>query len=142
MGEEGLESVGEELDPPEPSEIPDASRRPIGLVGRRGPREWGLGVGAFGYANGRYLSTLMRRLDAPLPSRWTQILLRRALLSRVPAPSFVHPVDWVAERAWLLLRMGEEDGARDRKSVGVGKRGSVRVDLGGRRVIKKKKNIQ
>src|SRR3546814_6934675 len=112
MSEEELEALEEELDLPEPIEIPDASRRPIDLVGPLGPREWGLGVGAFGDANGRYLSTLMRRLDAPLPSRWTQILLRRALLSRVPAPSFVHPVDWVAERAWLLLRMGEADGAR------------------------------
>jgi hypothetical protein len=54
----------------------------------------------------------MRRTDAPLPSRWMSILLRRALLSRVPAPSYVHPVDWVAERAWLLLRMGEADAAR------------------------------
>ena len=102
----------EELDLPEPVEIPDASRRPVDIVGPLGPGEWGLGTGAFTRANGRYLSTLMRRLDAPLPSRWTSILLRRALLSRVPAPSYVHPVDWVAERAWLLLRMGEADGAR------------------------------
>src|SRR3546814_15875102 len=29
----------------------------------------------------------------------------------------------------------------DRKSVGEGKRGSVRVDLGGRRIIKKKRKI-
>jgi hypothetical protein len=54
----------------------------------------------------------MRRLDAPLPSRWGSILLRRALLSRVPTPYGVNSVDWVAERAWLLLRMGEADGAR------------------------------
>ncbi|PWG03589.1 hypothetical protein [Sphingosinicella humi] len=111
-GEEELQSLEEALDLPEPIEIPDASRRPVDIVGPLGPRAWGLGTGAFGDANGRYLSTLMRRLDAPLPSRWTSILLRRALLSRVPAPSHVHPVDWVAERAWLLLRMGEADGAR------------------------------
>src|SRR3546814_3851883 len=72
MSEEELEALEEELDLPEPIEIPDASRRPIDLVGPLGPREWGLGVGAFGDANGRYLSTLMRRLDAPLPSRWTR----------------------------------------------------------------------
>ena len=29
-----------------------------------------------------------------------------------PAPRDVNPVDWVAERAWLLLRMGEADAAR------------------------------
>ncbi len=81
----------------------------VGPLTRRG---WGLGMDAWGNANGRFLSTLMRRTDAPLPSRWASILLRRALLSRVPAPRSVNPVDWVAERAWLLLRMGEADGAR------------------------------
>ena len=28
------------------------------------------------------------------------------------APADVNPVDWAAERAWLLLRLGEADGAR------------------------------
>jgi hypothetical protein len=102
----------EEFEPPPAIEIPDFARRPVDVVGPLGPGNWGLGDGAFGGANGRFLSTLMREVDAPLPSRWTSILLRRALLSRVPAPSYVHPVDWVAERAWLLLRMGEADGAR------------------------------
>jgi hypothetical protein len=53
----------------------------------------------------------LRRLDTPLPSRWLHITLRNALLSRSVAPPQVHPVDWVAERAWLLLRMGEADAA-------------------------------
>jgi hypothetical protein len=108
---EDLEAL-EALEPPPPVEIPDFARRPIELVGVIGPAEWGLDQGAFGGANGRFLATLMRRIDAPLPSRWMSILLRRALLSRVAAPSYVHPVDWVAERAWLLLRMGEADAAR------------------------------
>ena len=97
---------------PPPIEIPEASRRPVDIVGPLEADNWGLGFRAFGNANGRYLSTLMRRLDAPLPSRWTSMLVRNALLSRVPAPPAVHPVDWVAERAWLLLRMGEADAAR------------------------------
>jgi hypothetical protein len=102
----------EALIPTEPPvEIPDASRRPTDIVGVLDDR-WSLGTDAYGNANGRFLSTLMRRLDAPVPSRWGHILLRRALLSRVPAPSSVNSVDWVAERAWLLLRMGEADGAR------------------------------
>lgn len=108
---EDLEAL-EEFEPPPPIEIPDFARRPTDVVGVIGPDQWGLEYNAFGTANGRFLSTLMRRIDAPLPSRWMSILLRRALLSRVPAPSFVHPVDWVAERAWLLLRMGEADAAR------------------------------
>jgi hypothetical protein len=95
-----------------PVEIPGFARRPVDVVGAIGPEDRGLDYTAFGSANGRFLSTLMRRMDAPLPSRWMSILLRRALLSRVPAPSYVHPVDWVAERAWLLLRMGEADAAR------------------------------
>lgn len=102
----------EALLPPKPIEMPEASRRPVETVGVIGPAEWGLDAAAFGAANGHFLSTLMRRLDAPLPSRWASILLRRALLSRVPAPPRVDPVDWVAERAWLLVRMGEADGAR------------------------------
>lgn len=93
-------------------EIPESSRRPTDFVGPLTPGNWGLAPGAFGNANGRFLVTLMGRLDAPLPSRWTSILLRRALLSRVPTPSRVSDVDWVAERAWLLLRMGEADSAR------------------------------
>ena len=97
---------------PPPIEIPDAARRSIHVVGPLGPGNWGLASDAFGAAHGRLLSTLMRETDVPLPSRWASILLRRALLSRVPAPRGVHPVDWVAERAWLLLRMGEADGAR------------------------------
>ncbi len=100
----------EEVEPP--IEIPDGARRPLDYVGPLGPADTGLAADAFGTANGRYLSSLMRRLDAPLPSRWASILLRRALLSNVRTPVGVQPADWVAERAWLLLRMGEADGAR------------------------------
>jgi hypothetical protein len=89
-------------------ELPDTARRSINLVGPL----VGFGPESFGDADGRFLSTLMRRLDAPIASRWASITLRRALLSRVPTPSHVKPADWVAERAWLLLRMGEADGAR------------------------------
>ena len=98
--------------PPAAIEIPEASRRSTAVVGALTPDNWGLGSGEFGNANGLFLAALMRRLDAPLPSRWTSILLRRALLSQIPAPGRVNEVDWVAERAWLLLRMGEADAAR------------------------------
>ncbi|MFN3387705.1 MAG: hypothetical protein ACK40O_02150 [Allosphingosinicella sp.] len=97
---------------PPPIEIPDESRRPTNPVGPLTPANWGLPQDAFGGAHGVLLTSLMRRLDAPVASRWTSMLLRRALLSRVPAPSHVNEVDWVAERAWLLLRMGEADAAR------------------------------
>lgn len=97
---------------PKPIEIPDFARRPVDAVGPLDSEQWALGPAAWGDANGRYLSSLMRRLDAPIASRWTSILLRRALLTRTPAPALLNPVDWIAERAWLLLRMGEADGAR------------------------------
>jgi len=89
-------------------ELPPSARRPIDVVG---PFD-GMGTRAWGESDGRFLSTLMRRLDAPLPSRWASITLRRALLTRVGTPANVSAPDWVAERAWLLLRMGEADGAR------------------------------
>jgi hypothetical protein len=98
--------------PPPPIEIPDEARRPIDFIGALDDNSGGLGADAFGAADGRVLSTLMRRLDAPIASRWQSMLLRRALLTRVPAPVNIHPVDWIAERAWLLLRMGEADAAR------------------------------
>jgi hypothetical protein len=92
--------------------IPVGLARPTDAVGPLMPGNFGFGANAFGAAGGPLYATLMRRLDAPLPSRWTSILLRRALLSRLAAPAGVQPVDWVAERAALLLRMGEADAAR------------------------------
>lgn len=86
--------------------------RPVDVVGLLEPGNYGMGPQAFGRDNGAFLATLVQRTDAPLPSRWTQILLRRALLSRIAAPRAVHPVDWVAVRADLLVRMGEADAAR------------------------------
>ncbi len=92
--------------------IPDGEARPIDRVGLIGPGGFGLGPDAFGTDQGALPAEIMRRLDAPLPSRWTSILLRRALMSRLAAPAGVNPADWVAARADLLLRMGEADAAR------------------------------
>lgn len=98
--------------PPPPPEYPEGSQRDPDRVGILGPEHGALGEAAWGQTHGRLLTTLLRRMDAPLPSRWGQILLRRALLSPAPTPRGLNPVDWVAERAWLLLRMGDADGAR------------------------------
>ena len=103
------------LEAPRPTNyfsVPGDDRRDPRFVGVLGARNGGLGAAAWGNADGRFLASLMRDLDAPLPSRWTSILLRRALLTRAPAPAAVDPVDWVAARADLLLRMGEADAAR------------------------------
>lgn len=97
--------------PPE-YELPPQARQSLALVGPLTTANGGYGENAFDGADGRYLSSLMRKLDAPGPSRWMHISLRRALLSHVPTPDGVAAPDWIAERAWLLLRMGEVDGAR------------------------------
>ena len=93
-------------------EMPASARRSLALVGPAGVREGALGPDAFGRADGRYLETLMRRVAAPLPSRWLSILLRRTLAAQLTTPANVDGADFAAERAWLLLRMGESVAAR------------------------------
>jgi len=95
-----------------PTDLPVAARRSLNRVGLLAPEDGGVASTAFGQTDGRFLSTLMQRTDAPLASRWASILLRRTLLSPTDTPAGVNGADWVAERAWLLLRMGEADMAR------------------------------
>ncbi|MFV0623543.1 hypothetical protein ACBY01_05970 [Sphingomonas sp. ac-8] len=90
-------------------ELPEYARRSTAHVGIDGA---GLSRSAFGTADGRMLEALMRRLDAPVASRWLSIALRRALASDVDTPARVDGADFAAERAWLLLRMGEAATAR------------------------------
>ena len=103
-----LEDEADNAEETAPEELPDAARRSLDLVGGAAV----YGEGAFGDADGRYLATLMRRLDAPIASRWAEIMLRRVLLSATPAPAGEGQADWVADRAALLLRLGEADAAR------------------------------
>jgi hypothetical protein len=95
-------------------DLPPGAQRPTDVVGVIGPDNRGLQIDAFGGAEGDgvYLATMMHELQVPLPSRWASILLRRALTSRVFAPARFDPVDFVAERVRLLVRMGDADGAR------------------------------
>jgi hypothetical protein len=95
-----------------PIEYPGWARRDPWVVGKLDPAAEGLGSDPWGAASGAFVSTLMRRMHTPLASRWAHIALRDALLARARAPRDVNPVDWVAERSWLLLRMGEADAAR------------------------------
>lgn len=95
-----------------PIEYPGWARRDPWTVGSLDPSEVGLGENPWGIASGAFLSTLMWRMDTPIASRWAHIALRDALLARTRAPRDVNPVDWVAARTWLLLKLGEADGAR------------------------------
>ncbi|MBB3763304.1 hypothetical protein [Sphingomicrobium lutaoense] len=66
----------------------------------------------FARSPARMAVSLMRKLELPLASRWGHIALRNAILSAAVPPKGIRPSDWVAERAWLLVRMGEADAAR------------------------------
>ena len=100
------------LPPSPPVEYPGWARRDPWNVGAVEASHLGLGDAPWGTVNGPFASTLMRRMNTPLASRWAHIALRDALLAKARAPVNVNPVDWVAERAWLLLRMGEADAAQ------------------------------
>lgn len=107
------ETATENLQPPAPAlEFPAWARRDPWSAGSLNPADLGLTSDSWGGASGPFLSTLMRRMQTPLASRWVHIALRDALLAKVHAPSSVNPVDWAGERAWLLLRLGEADAAR------------------------------
>lgn len=93
-------------------EYPARSRRDPHYAGVLDPFEVGIGPRPWGGASGKALHILMRRMDTPLASRWAHIALRNTLLSKSRSPADVHPADWAAERAWLLLRMGEADASR------------------------------
>jgi hypothetical protein len=100
------------LAPPVLQDLPPSARRSTANIGIIEAEDGGMGPAAFGRADGDYLSTLMRNVRTPIASRWTSILLRRALISKVDTPFGVNGADWAAERAWLLIRMGEADAAR------------------------------
>lgn len=88
--------------------VPEQALRSLDLVGG----EPVYGQDAFGDGDGRYLAALMRRLQAPIASRWAEIVLRRMLLGATPSPAGEGQADWVADRASLLLRLGESNAAR------------------------------
>jgi hypothetical protein len=93
-------------------EYPSSARRDPRFAGTLDPQDLDLGMRPWGGASGKSLEILMRRMNTPLASRWAHIGLRNALLASAQAPADVNPADWAAERAWLLLRMGEADAAR------------------------------
>lgn len=93
-------------------ELPDFAKHSLGRIGVSAAGNAPFPANSLGGADGRYLMTLMQRLEAPIASRWASIALRRALMSRLDTPAGVNGADFAAERAWLLLRMGEAVAAR------------------------------
>jgi hypothetical protein len=93
-------------------DIPAANRRSTSQVGIISQDKGGLPAEAFGNIDGKALISALRQTKGPLTSRWGSIITRRMLASRTNTPSGINGADWVAERAWLLLRMGESYAAR------------------------------
>ena len=81
------------------------------------PSELGLGADPWGGASGAFLSTLMRRMDTPIASRWAHIALRNALL---------------AQGAGAAQRQSGRLGRRARLAAAADGRGRRRADAGRR----------
>ncbi len=92
-------------------ELPDFARRSLNNIGIAGQGS-NFARDAFGAVDGPWLERIMRALDAPVASRWVSIALRRALVADLDTPTGVDGADLAAERAWLLVRMGEAPAAR------------------------------
>ena len=92
--------------------VPGPGGPPIDTVGPLTPALGGYGPAAFAGSDGRFVAGLLRRLTAPIASRWAHIVLTRALLTQAAAPQGINPGDWIAERARTLLATGEVDGAK------------------------------
>lgn len=93
-------------------DVPPAARRSLSEIGIISEAAGGFPAGAFGIMKGSFLKQVLQRTNGPVASRWGTIMARRLLASRTTTPSGVNGADWAAERAWLLLRMGDSVVAR------------------------------
>lgn len=88
-------------------DVPPAARRSLKAVGIMSAASGGFPVDAFGTTDGIFLKQVAAKTTGPIASRWGTIMARRLLASRTNTPIGVNGADWAAERAWLLLRMGD-----------------------------------
>ena len=93
-------------------DIPPGSQRSLLQVGLIPEQDGGLPTFSTVRVNGAFVGPLIERTRGPLVSRWGQILLRRALASRLSTPVGMNGADWAAVRAEALLRLGEAETAR------------------------------
>lgn len=93
-------------------ELPEFAQHSLDRIGVVAGGNTAFPANAFGDADGRWLQVLMRRMDAPIASRWASIVLRRALMSPLDTPAGINGADFAADRAWALVRMGEANAAR------------------------------
>ncbi len=88
-------------------DVPPAARRSLKAIGIMSAASGGFPAEAFGTTDGMFLKQVAARTTGPIASRWGTIMARRLLASRTNTPAGVNGADWTAERAWLLLRMGD-----------------------------------
>ena len=93
-------------------DVPPAARRSLNAIGIISETSGGFPAASFGATNGAFLKQVVERTSGPIASRWGTIMARRLLASRTNTPQGVNGADWTAERAWLLLRMGDSVVAR------------------------------
>lgn len=93
-------------------DVPPAARRSLKAIGVISEQSGGFPADAFGALDGAFLKQVVERTSGPIASRWGTIMARRLLASRTNTPEGVNGADWAAERAWLLLRMGDSVGSR------------------------------
>ena len=93
-------------------DVPPTARRSLKQIGIMSQASGGFPATAFGGIKGEFLINAARNTKGPLASRWGMIMARRALASRTNTPADVSGADWVAERAALILRMGDAVVAR------------------------------
>lgn len=93
-------------------DVPPTARRSLKQIGIMSEAGGGLPATAFGGIKGEFLLKAARNIKGPLASRWGTVMTRRALASRTNTPVDINGADWAAERAALILRMGDADVAR------------------------------
>lgn len=93
-------------------DIPPAAQRGLSRVGILSSAEGGLPPMALENQPASLVRAALAGTEGPLVSRWGHIMLRRALSSRLAAPSGMNPVEFAALRAGLLNRIGEFSAAR------------------------------
>ena len=94
-------------------DMPAAARRSMLQVGILDEAEGGMPAGSVARQNAALVMAALNGNKGQLVSRWGHILLRRALASRLDAPTGMNPADFAAGRAALLVRMGEGEAARE-----------------------------
>ena len=106
------DELGELLGLKPSSDIPADARRAMTRVGLLDESEGGMPSGSLSSQDASLVRAALAGNRGVLVSRWAHVLLRRALASRLDAPTGMNPADFAALRAALLVRMGEGEVAR------------------------------